>query len=174
MIAQEDYEFTTDWAQSFIRNATEHLMCFKGTPISYLEIGVFEGRSACWMLDNILTHSDARYTGVDITIQDRACRNLQKHKDKITLIDGDSKTVIPRLSEKFDIIYIDGDHSAKGAMFDSVAAWQCSKSIIIWDDFKNNSSGNRVLKAVMSFLTCIPRREYKILFCNEQFGIIKR
>ena len=28
--------------------------------IQYLEVGVFEGRSAIWMIDNILTHSSSQ------------------------------------------------------------------------------------------------------------------
>ena len=39
----------------------------KGKPdIHYLEIGVNQGRSAIWMLENILTHPTAKLTGIDL------------------------------------------------------------------------------------------------------------
>jgi len=36
-----------------------------GKPCLYLEIGVFEAQSLVWMLNNILTHPDARAVGID-------------------------------------------------------------------------------------------------------------
>jgi hypothetical protein len=36
-----------------------------GQPITYLELGVFEGQSMCWMLQHILTDLDARAVGID-------------------------------------------------------------------------------------------------------------
>jgi len=38
---------------------------FEGLPITYLEIGVFEGMSMCWMIQHILTHPDSKAVGVD-------------------------------------------------------------------------------------------------------------
>lgn len=43
----------------------EHLKHLIGQPIAILEIGVWEGESTCWLLDNILTHPDARIVTVD-------------------------------------------------------------------------------------------------------------
>ena len=40
---------------------------FKGRPeLTYLEVGVFEGKSVVWMLENILTDPSSKVTAVDI------------------------------------------------------------------------------------------------------------
>ena len=36
-----------------------------GKPLTYLEIGVFEGMSMVWMLQHILTHDNSRGVGID-------------------------------------------------------------------------------------------------------------
>lgn len=54
--AAKPYKFTEDWFSGNIPLWTEVLAPFKGKPdIHYLEIGVWEGRSAIWVLENILT-----------------------------------------------------------------------------------------------------------------------
>ena len=63
------YEFSTDWFtnQNRIPLWEKMLRPFKGKPdIHYLEVGVYEGRSAIWMLENILTHPSSTLTGIDI------------------------------------------------------------------------------------------------------------
>jgi hypothetical protein len=40
-----------------------------GKPITYVELGVFEGMSMCWMLQRVLTHPAARAIGVDPWLQ---------------------------------------------------------------------------------------------------------
>ena len=61
------YNFSTDWFTYKIPEWNKLLRPFKGKPdIHYLEIGVFEGRSAVWMLENILTHPSSKLTGIDI------------------------------------------------------------------------------------------------------------
>ena len=61
------YNFTTDWFTTHIRLWKKVLADFKNKPnIHYLEIGVFEGRSLIWMLENILTHPTSKATALDI------------------------------------------------------------------------------------------------------------
>jgi len=117
---------------------------FKGKPnIHYLEIGVYEGRSAFWMLENILTHPTSRLTCIDIfpkKIEERFYANLKKSgfKDKVTVIKGFSQQVLRALSENsFDIIYIDGGHTADNVLSDTVLSWPLLKEegIMIFDDY---------------------------------------
>ena len=54
---KKHYMFTQNWFTDKIPTWTQILNEFKGNPdITYLEIGTFEGRSALWLLENILTH----------------------------------------------------------------------------------------------------------------------
>ena len=60
-------EFTRNWFLN--RNHSTFVEyihpAWAGKPITYLELGVFEGMSMSWMLQHILTHNDARAVGVD-------------------------------------------------------------------------------------------------------------
>jgi hypothetical protein len=52
--------FTVDWFTGYI-NGWKSLFDITGYPHNVLEIGSFEGRSACWILEN----TDANVTCVD-------------------------------------------------------------------------------------------------------------
>lgn len=168
--------FTTDWAGPFRENAERLFDGLAPLPLSYLEIGVYEGRSACWMLDNVLTHPLSLYVGVDVRVQDRGWVNLAPYGDKAVVYEGDSKVVVPRLNLCFDIVYIDGNHMAKDTLFDSVAAWQVlvKGGVLLWDDYVSRDKSNGVAKAVKAFLSCLRKREYEVLLENEQFSVRKR
>lgn len=60
-------EFTRNWFLN--RNYSTFVEyvhpAWAGKPIVYLELGVFEGMSMCWMMQYVLTHPDARGVGID-------------------------------------------------------------------------------------------------------------
>ncbi len=59
--------FSSDWFTGNIPIWTEHLARFRGKPsLQFLEIGSFEGRSACWLLQNILTNPSSKLTCIDL------------------------------------------------------------------------------------------------------------
>lgn len=59
--------FTRSWfLNRNLQTFREHVYPeWAGKPIVYLELGVFEGMSLCWMLQHVLTHPDARAVGID-------------------------------------------------------------------------------------------------------------
>lgn len=64
-------QFTSDWFSQHIPVWTDVLRDLRGKPhLHFLEIGSYEGRSACWLLENILTHPGSRLTCIDIFNQD--------------------------------------------------------------------------------------------------------
>ncbi len=141
---QKKYQFTADWFSRNIPVWERILDRFKGKPnIHYLEIGVFEGMSAFWMLENILTHSTSKLTGIDIFpkhIEERFYANLKKSgfEDKVTVVKGRSQKELKRFSNNsFDIIYIDGGHTAADVLADAVLCWPLLKEegILIFDDY---------------------------------------
>ncbi len=138
------YNFTTDWFTTHIRLWKKVLADFKNKPnIHYLEIGVFEGRSLIWMLENILTHPTAKATALDIfprKLQEGFLANLSLSgfTDKVTVIKGASQNKLKNLSpHSFDIIYIDGDHIAPSVLTDAILSWPLLKKegILIFDDY---------------------------------------
>lgn len=70
-IPGHEFKFTRQWF--LIRNRLafiEHIMPrFAGKPTVYLEVGVYEGGSAVWMLQYVLTHPESRMIGIDTWLQ---------------------------------------------------------------------------------------------------------
>ena len=142
---QHDYDFRSDWFTSNIPWWDTVLEPFKGRPgVNYLEVGLYEGRSALWMLENILTHPTAHLTGIDIfegPLKDRCLENLRRlgAADKVTTIIEPSQVALRRLPlESFDIIYIDGSHAVNDVLEDAVLSFRLLKpgGILIFDDYR--------------------------------------
>ncbi len=138
------YNFSEDWISTRVAEWAEALQRFKGKPgINYLEIGVFEGRSLIWMLDNILTHPTARAACIDIFPGDTKkvlSDNLavSGFTNKVKVITGKSQIELKLLPHNsFDFIYIDGSHVAADVLVDAVLSWQLLKNdgLIIFDDY---------------------------------------
>ena len=136
----KDYDFSLDDTfNGFIVQIpiwAKVLHAFKGKPdIHYLEIGVNQGRSAMWMLENILTHPTAKLTGIDLfpegtDFKEKYCNNLKLsgYAQKATTITGFSQIQLRNLPlNSFDIIYVDGDHRAAGVLADAVLSWDLLK-----------------------------------------------
>ena len=140
----KQYRFTYDWFTQHIPVWREVLAPYQGRPnVHYLEVGVFEGRSAIWMLENVLTHPSSTLTGIDIFPGDHMnwyLANLQfsGHADKATTIKGRSQIELRRLQpDSYNIIYIDGGHSADMVLADAVLSWDLLKTggVLIFDDY---------------------------------------
>ena len=142
---QKDYEFTSNWFTWNIPVWERALAEFKGRPgLKYLEIGLFEGRSALWMLENILTHPTARMIGIDIftgPVKDRYLTNIQRAgaEEKIQTVVEKSQVALRRLPlNSFDVIYIDGSHVPEAVLEDAVLSWGLLKDegVLIFDDYR--------------------------------------
>ncbi len=140
--AQQPGEFTSDWFTNRIPHLREALARFSGRSIHILEIGSFEGRSATFFLE---TAPGSRITCVDIwpdeAVEGRFNRNLGAFVDRLRKIKAPSVPALHDLAgegQKFDIIYIDGNHDRHPVLADTVLAWPLLKvgGIIVWDDYR--------------------------------------
>lgn len=62
-----DYSYTADYVTIHIQNWLVWLAEWIGKPeVHFLEIGSYEGRSAVWFLQNILTHPTSTLDCVDL------------------------------------------------------------------------------------------------------------
>ena len=143
--ATKPYKFTDDWFSGNIPLWTEVLAPFKGKPdIHYLEIGVWEGRSAIWVLENILTHPTSTLTGIDVfpqNLKETYLENLRisGHPEKAVTLTGLSQIELRRLKpDSYNIIYVDGGHTADMVLADAVLCWDLLKvgGVIIFDDYR--------------------------------------
>lgn len=185
----EKYRFTANWSKRGATNWQTSLSHLNATPLVYLEIGVFEGRSACWMLDHVMTHPDSRYIGIDpwadyegregAAIELLAIANLASHREKAELIRGDSRWVLRQTRwrpESIDVAYIDGDHRAEAVLTDSVLIWPLIRpgGVLIWDDYGNRGKNRSVRKGVDAFLSCLDERFDRLFERDYQLAVRKR
>jgi hypothetical protein len=132
---RHQYTFTTDWFTDRVLTWTRVLKEFKGKPdINYLEIGVFEGRSALWVMENILTHPTSKATMIDAFKEDNTYQtfisniNLSQKASKFRVLIGFSTDKIKEVpSNSIDFAYING--SSKGIVIQSdlVNTWNSLK-----------------------------------------------
>lgn len=138
------YRFTARWHTNVADNWTTQLAELRGKPgLRYLEIGVFEGRSLLWMFENVLTDPSSRVTAIDVFAGDYEQTfdaNIQAsgHGDQVTKLEGPSQRELRALSpDSFDIIYIDGSHTADDVLADAVLSWDllADGGLLIFDDY---------------------------------------
>lgn len=158
---REDKEFTQFWHNNAIgmweRWIPAHVK-------NGLEIGSFEGASAVWLMDH---RPELTLTCIDIfgpafddvtgKYEQRFERNVAEYGDRIIKLKGKSVEVLQTLpkNQAYDLIYIDGDHSYKGAKADAENAYPLLKQggILIFDDYDNAEFG--VKRAVDEFLESV-------------------
>ncbi|MCA9333854.1 class I SAM-dependent methyltransferase [Candidatus Saccharibacteria bacterium] len=127
---------------------------FKDKPIKALELGSYEGRSSVWMLENILTHPHATLRCVDFwgaavpfvdghdvdwkQVRESFYNNIKDFGDKVSVAEMKSADyMLEHHNERFDLIYVDADHSAASCLTDAVLAHHLLNpgGIIIFDDY---------------------------------------
>ncbi|WP_437672447.1 class I SAM-dependent methyltransferase [Sorangium sp. So ce131] len=142
------YHITQDWFSHNIPSWQEVLAPLRGEPgVRCLEIGSFEGLSACWLLDNILTHETSRIVCVD-PFESPGQLQAERHFDhnvrqtgaghKVTKLKGTSHQALPLLSGAlFDLAYIDGSHHPADALKDALSVWPLLRrgGLAIFDDY---------------------------------------
>jgi tetratricopeptide (TPR) repeat protein len=138
---EKGYQFTQDWFTHNIPLWEAQLQPLANTAVCFLEIGSFQGMSACWLLDRILTHPDATLACIDPNFQPEFALNLAKTQsvEKVTPIVGNSHDCLPLLaSEAYDVIYIDGCHLASHVQQDALLSWRSLKpgGLLIFDDYE--------------------------------------
>jgi predicted O-methyltransferase YrrM len=161
--------------------------------IKFLEIGSFEGRSAVWFLDNVLSEFSTMYI-IEPRILENFVHNMKFHKERVYIINDLSQNILPKLvarNELFDFIYIDGMHNASHCLKDIIYSWDLLKvdGILLIDDYEFNRISwtdykyeefekYKKLKfvfpkvAIDSFLN-IFRGQYDLIIDNYQIGVRK-
>src|SRR5215471_8327345 len=136
---------------------------FAGQKLLALEIGNFEGGSACWLMDNILTNQESILVCVDpyefvVTDSDsekevaafpkreellearaRFDHNTKPYRNKIYQFVVSSDDFFKRWKHefKFDLIIVDGSHAAVQVLKDLLHSWDWLKKngMLLADDY---------------------------------------
>lgn len=156
-IKLKGYEFTQDWFSRNLLIWREYLPEFVGrADLNVLEIGSWEGRSACWLLEQVLTHPTAEITCIDTfqgslenqslnpedlhALEARFDANMAKTgvANQVKKLVGNSAEILRSLPlNRYDLIYVDGSHIACDVLTDTILSWGLLKlkGIMIFDDY---------------------------------------
>lgn len=110
-----------------------------------IEIGSYEGRSAVWFANNILTHPTARLHCIDKF----PLRSVEMRFDHNVKVSGGAPRIVKYKCTsdsilntfergKFDAIYVDGNHQSAFVLLDAVICHRLLKGggIMIFDDYQ--------------------------------------
>jgi predicted O-methyltransferase YrrM len=146
-------DFTADWFTRNISSLEPILRELEGRSAAILEIGSFEGMSACYFLWRL---REARLTCVDtfdgstehIAYGDLPPELEQRFTTNVALVDaarvrmlrGESRRVLTELldaGDQFDLVYVDGSHLALDVLVDAGLSWGLLRSggVIVFDDY---------------------------------------
>jgi predicted O-methyltransferase YrrM len=152
----EGKDFSNDWFTFNIATWLRVLDPYTSRPMEILEVGSWEGRSAIAFLEMLplstITCVD-RFGGEPPDpenhllrdqlqkLEGRFDRNTAQYESRLTKIKGRSSAVLDGLAQekrRFDIVYVDADHSRSAVLADSVMAWPLLRigGVLIWDDLK--------------------------------------
>lgn len=178
-------KFTADWFTNNIPNFEACMSAIVGESKFFLEIGVYEGRSTCWLLRNGLDHYGSMYCidyFHDSDIKARFDANVDQTKGSKQLVfpmpiksyNGLAE-LISKNSLTFNFIYIDGAHDARNTLTDACMAWGmlAKGGVMLFDDYEwshGETPQERPKLAVDSFLEVF-KGEYEILLKNYQVAI---
>lgn len=167
-----------DWFKLAKKTFTTFLSPLKGKDnLLFMEIGVFEGRSAIWQLNNILTGQNCKILCVDafygspehnsmgVNLHELRTRfeyNLKPYVGKYQILEGLSKDVLrtKEYDNKIDVCYIDGSHTAYDVLTDMCLVYPMLKNggLMICDDYmwnyNNLPTQSTPFIAINSFMNC--------------------
>ena len=197
-----EYKYTEHWfgtfdVEQFLPKYTEEK--------KMLEIGSFEGKSTIWFLENILKNEKSTITCVDPwtsysqnedsfntynTIETEwdftNHRKTFMHNiyqsgvpEKVIIHKGYSHKILPKLindGEKYDLIFIDGNHTSPFVLSDCVMSWYLlsDNGIMIFDDYLWGDIESTISPkiAIDSFISCF--KDYiEIIWSDYRIAIKK-
>lgn len=152
------------------------LLCRKYQVEDYLEIGTWRGESAA----NVAPYVNSVYSfnlgdeqllslGLDKNYVE-SHRFFSKDFPNIHHVFGDSQTFdFDQLNKKFDLIFIDGDHSTKAVRLDSknmLSYLKNDQSILVWHDAKVDTEYPRY-EVLMGIYQALPIEMHQHIYLVE-------
>lgn len=140
---------------------------------NYLEIGSWRGES----LSNV---AEVAKKCVSITLSPTEMKALDfgeefidahgifsKHLDNVTKIEHNSQTFdFSKLGEKFDLVFVDGDHSYEGVKTDTekvLGLLKDNSSVVVWHDYGSYTERPNYI-TLAGILDGLPVSEHKYLY----------
>lgn len=173
-----DYQFTNDWFERVSGHWPDTIAKLKRCK-TVLEIGSYEGASACWLIENAIEDGGS-ITCVDTwrggeehaehnmyAVQARFKANMEyAAKKRYGLVRWSALRMESARAladhkimwETFDLVYIDGSHQAPDVLTDAVMSWPLVNvgGIVIFDDYEwqgHEQATHRPKMAINAFLS---------------------
>jgi len=176
------YRFSQDWFSNRTTQWTEWFKPYAGQLCRGIEIGVFEGRSSLWLLENVVTKYESRLFAVDTfqggddqikagldCTKTRECYewNIREHKERVRIFAEPSQIALSKITGLFDFIYIDGSHLAPDVFLDAALSWQLLRvgGRLVFDDYawrQDKVPQNCPYPAINAFLFCFQDRYIRL------------
>lgn len=174
--------FTSDW---FTHNIPNFEKCMKIIPERkyFLEIGAYEGRSTCWLINNIdaggTIYSVDPYPNMEEIEQrffDNTKEAVKGTKVISCLVKDTSSNAMAKMiasGHKFNFIYIDGDHDPAVTLTDACMAWNLLSTggVLLFDDYEYPEQPTK--RGIDSFLSGFFGK-YEPVLKNYQLAIKKK
>jgi predicted O-methyltransferase YrrM len=187
--------FSYDWFSQHIP-MWEMVMRTLETNKRFLEIGSFEGKATCWMLENALDDAgeivaidtwegSPEFARLPIEVirssEETFRRNVdlaRSPRQTVTMMKGTSYEMLAQLigeRQQFDLIYVDGSHQASDTLTDAVMAWPLlrERGVMIFDDYLwdfPHDLRDRPKLAIDTFVN-LWSREMMPIACGPQFMV---
>lgn len=155
-----EYKFTKDWFSNAVQ-IWEQIFAQLPEKKMLLEVGSYEGRSSCWLVENALEDGGVLYcldtweggeehkaAGDNMgSVRERFESNITEIRKQFPLrsvmsVAGESYVSLASFiasgsSGKFDFIYIDGSHQAADVLADACMAFGLLKigGVMVFDDY---------------------------------------
>jgi len=155
----EAFEFTTDWFSRFA--GVWRQLIERDKPRRLLEIGSYEGRAACFLIESCAADAPIELHCVDTwaggvehdsgampLVEARFDRNIAAaraqaphpvdfHKHKSLSAPALVSLLAQGRAQSFDLVYVDGSHQAPDVLADAVLAFMLLKvgGLIVFDDY---------------------------------------
>lgn len=191
--------YTNNWFGVTAQNNFEFIApSYVDKPTQALEIGCFEGRASNWIVENICKHPGSLLTCVDPftgsdehtpeernDLYSRFLSNTAHNADKIRIVKNHSLFALTKMieaEEKFDLIYIDGDHRNSAVVLDGILADRLlvPGGVIIFDDYAWKVTGEDSLppserpREAIEYFFSVNGNRFDIVCVNWQVVAIKK
>lgn len=174
-------DFSQDWFEKVKPEFAKTLLPLAGRRLRYVEIGVYEGRSAVWVCDNVLTAPGCEAVLVDAwgkgpwsrrwpkpaKVRAKAVGNLDACAGRVAISFHHERTPEFFATEAwflaaapgFDVAYIDGCHSGASVRADAEGIWPHLNvdGLMLFDDY-GHKENEHVRRGVHEFLATVTGR----------------
>jgi len=172
-------KFTNDW---FTHNIPNFEKCMATIPErrSFLEIGSYEGMSACWLLANgleeggYITCIDPFFNNMRSVFESNVmeAKRLNQVVSTIQMTSYQALAQLISMKQTYDFIYIDGVHSPDGALTDACMSWGLLKKggVMLFDDYQYPQEPTK--DGIDAFIKCFTG-QFEIIINNYQLAVRK-